>query len=491
MKLSEYPHTMTPFQHQLDHLNQNAHKKNWGLLWEQGTAKTKPIIDTICLLYANDRADGLLVVAPPGVERNWNTDEIPEHMPQQFRDECRVEVFNTKKKGTKDHKWRMESILEHRGLAILLISYNGYMTDAGKKVVKDFLRKRRAMFVLDEAHNIKSPGAKRTLALCRMAPLATHRRILTGTPVAQGPFDIYSQIRFLDQDFWKRKGIGGAVEFRQYFGEWLTRDEVKRRLGYDPGYDKLIRYRNIEQLNEWLSEISDRYTKDQVLDLPDKLYQKRYIEMSPLQRRLYEQMEEELRVEIRKGEIVEGQLPIVKLLRLQQILCNYLPTEDDEEPTVRLEGTNPRIQAMEAIRDQTSHPCIVWARFRDDINQLMDLLGDEAVRYDGAVDDDEAELNKKKFQSGDAKWFVGTAAKGGPGLTLTQAKTVVYYSNSFKLIDRLQSEDRAHRAGMDANPVNYIDLCVPGTIDEKIIHNLRDKVDIASAITGDELKEWI
>lgn len=491
MKLTEYPHVIPPFQHQMDHLSQNAHKKAWGLLWEQGTAKTKPIIDTMCLLYANNRADALLVVAPPGVDRNWKTDEIPKHMPKQFLDQTRIEVFLTKKKGTKAHKEAMATLPYHKGLAVLLMSYNAYMTDAGKKVVKNFLVKRRVMFVLDESHNIKTPKAKRTQALCRAAPLGLYRRILTGTPIAQGPFDLYSQIRFLDGDFWKRKGIGGAVEFRQYFGEWLNRDEVKRRLGYDPGFDQLIRYKNLDILAEWLKEISDRYLKDDVLDLPPKLYSKRYLEMSNPQRMMYEQMEEELQVMLRTGDIVEGQLPIVLLLRLQQILCGYLPTERDEEPTVRIEGPNPRIQAMEQIRDETSHPVIVWARFREDVNQLMDLLGDEAVRYDGAVDDDEAERNKQAFQAGDAKWFVGTAAKGGPGLTLTQAKTVVYYSNSFKLIDRLQSEDRAHRAGMDEHPVNIIDLAVPDTIDEKIIFNLRDKVDIASQVTGDNLKEWI
>lgn len=491
MKLAEYPHTIDPFDHQLSHLKSNAHKRSWGLLWEQGTAKTKPIIDTACLLYANDRIDAVVVVAPPGVERNWNSDEIPKHMPKRFLVETRVEIFQTKRKGTKDHKWRMESIVQHKGLAILLISYNAYMTKEGKAVVTNMLRKRRTLYVLDEAHNIKTPKAKRTQALCRSAPLAAYRRILTGTPIAQGPFDLYSQIRFLDNDFWKRKGINGTVEFRQYFGEWFTRAECQQARGFDPGYDKLIRYKNLDILAEWITEITDRVTKDEVLDLPPKLYSKRYVEMSPPQRALYEEMKEELSVTLGSGDVVDAELPIVLLLRLQQILCGYLPTERDEEPTVRIEDKNNRIQAMEQIRDETASQGIVWARFLEDINQLMELLGDDAVRYDGAVDDDQAEKNKQAFQNGDAKWFVGTAAKGGPGLTLHMAKTVVYYSNSFKLVDRLQSEDRAHRAGMDDNAVQYIDLAVPDTVDEHIIRNLRDKVDIAASVTGDSLKDWI
>ena len=121
----------------------------------------------------------------------------------------------------------------------------------------------------------------------------------------------------------------------------------------------------------------------------------------------------------------------------------------------------------------------------------MDLLGKDAVRYDGSVDDDTAERNKLAFNNGDAKWFVGTAQKGGPGLTLTVAKTMVYYSNSFRLIDRLQSEDRCHRAGMDEHPVNYIDIVANDTVDEHIVDNLRNKRDIAVEIQGDPWKEWI
>ena len=486
----EYQFTRTPFAHQLKHFNEHRESPAWGLLWEQGTAKTKPVIDTASWLYMNDKINGLLVVAPPGVERNWNSDEIPEHMPPNVALETRVEVFMSKKKGTKDHQWRMESLRKHKGLAVLLISYDAFMTEVGKNTCWKFLRDRTCLYVLDEAHNIKSPGAKRTLSINKSSIYAPYRRILTGTPMAKGPFDLYSQIKFLDENFWKRKGINGAVEFRQYFGEWLTRAEHQALHNWDPGYDKLIRYRNLDKLNEWLAEISDRVLKEDVLDLPPKLYQKRYVEMSDEQRRAYDQLRDEFYFEFQDGEVVDAELAMVRMLRFQQVLCGYLPI-DKEEPARLLDGKNPRLAAMEDIRDLTQSPTIVWARFRKDIDQLMDLLGPKACRYDGTIDDDTAEKHKKGFQDGTYDWFVGTAAKGGPGLTLHRAKQVVYYSNSFKLIDRLQSEDRAHRAGMDDNPVNYIDLVVPGTIDEHIVKNLRDKVEIAASVTGDQLKEWI
>lgn len=486
MTPQEYEHVVVPFDHQKQHFEQHCETKVWGLLWEMGTAKTKPIIDTAAYLYLRNKIDGMLVVAPAGVERNWNTDEIPAHLPLM---DTMVAVFLTSKKNTKTHKAQLEALIKHEALSILLISYNAFITKEGKDIVRKFLQRRRTLYVLDESHNIKTPKAKRTKSIVMSSKYADYRRILTGTPISASPFDLYSQIRFLDNDFWKRRGIQGAVEFRQYFGEWFTRGQCQELHGYDPGYDKLIRYKNLDQLEKWISEISDRVLKEDVLDLPPKLYSKRYVAMTKEQKAIYEELRDEYIYQFDNGDVVDGELPIVRLLRLQQVLCNYVPTE--EEPVRLLSSKNPRLEAMEQIRDETHSPAIVWARFRQDINQLMDLFGSQAVRYDGQVDEDTAERNRLAFQKGDAKWFVGTAQKGGPGITLHNAKTVVYYSNSFRLVDRLQSEDRAHRAGMDDNAVNYIDIVCPDSVDEKIVSNLRNKRDIASSLLGDELREWI
>ncbi len=489
MNIDEFPHVIKPFNHQKEHLLKYAGEKAWGLLWEQGTAKTKPIIDTAAYLYDEGKINGLVVVAPPGVERNWNTDEIPKHMPPEFAFDVRVHVFLTAKKNTKEHKRSLNALMNHDGLAILLISYNAFMTKEGKAYVWKFLKEKECLYVLDESHNIKTPKAKRTQSIVASGKYGKYRRILTGTPVAIGPFDLYSQIRFLDEFFWKNKGIHGTVEFRQYFGRWFTRAEAQRLHGYDPGYDQLIEYQNLDILREWLSEITDRKLKDDVLDLPPKLYSKRYFDMSREQIAAYKTLDEELMLEIGDN-IITAELPIVKLLRFQQITCNYVPVGEDE-PVHMFATKNPRMKVMEDLRDSIYQPTIIWARFTEDVNQLMDLLGKDAVRYDGSVSDEDAERNKAAFQAGDAKWFVGTAQKGGPGLTLHQAKNMIYYSNSFRLIDRLQSEDRAHRAGMDEHPVNYIDIVANNTVDDQIVDNLRGKREIAVEIQGDEWKDWI
>lgn len=94
------------------------------------------------------------------------------------------------------------------------------------------------------------------------------------------------------------------------------------------------------------------------------------------------------------------------------------------------------------------------------------------------------------FKRGDVQVFVANPKKGGEGITLTGAKTVIYYNNDFHLARRLQSEDRAHRIGQ-TSPVHIIDLAAVDSIDEKIIDILRSKQEMAAYIQGDEARSWL
>jgi len=190
---------------------------------------------------------------------------------------------------------------------------------------------------------------------------------------------------------------------------------------------------------------------------------------------------------------IPAPLVITQLLRLQQVTCGYVP-DDMDEGVLHPIGDGTRLKALkEVLEDIETGKVIIWARFRRDIDQIMEQLPeDEAVRYDGATSDELRLAARKAFQDPDSKvrYFVGNPAAAATGLTLTQARTVVYYSNSFDLEHRLQSEDRAHRIGQE-HPVLYVDLAAKGTVDTKIIAALRSKKNIASEVTGDTLKSWI
>jgi SNF2 family DNA or RNA helicase len=489
MHIEDYTQNFPSFIHQDKHFKEHWDSPSWALFWEPGTGKTKAIIDTACFLYLNKKINGMLVVAPPGVERNWCTDEIPKHMPRSVLKDTILGMFLTSKKDTKNHSLLMKRLRSHDGFSILTISYQAFMTKKGKSDVWNFLKDRDVLYVLDESHYIKTPGRKRTQSIQASGKYAPYKRILTGTPFSTGSFDGYSQIKFLDPDFWKKKGIYTAEQFRLFFGDFktLTRSDDRSKT-----FKKLLNYKNVEKLHDWLSEITTRVLKDDVLDLPSKLYSNRYFDISSEQLEVYNNLKKEYLHEFEDGSVLEAELPIVRLLRFQQITCNYVPQDDESQAYRYISDKNPRLQVMENIRDETHNPAIIWARFIHDIDQIMDLLGTDAVRYDGTITDEQAAINKKAFQDGHVKWFVGTAQKGGSGLTLHQAKTVVYYSNSFRLIDRLQSEDRAHRAGMTSAPVHYIDIIAGNVpIDKNILLNLRSKRDVAGEILGDEWKQWI
>lgn len=476
-----YEFKSKPFSHQFELFHRTKDLKTFGLFWEQGTAKTKPTLDTAAYLFETGKITGLLVLAPNGVHRNWVTDEVPAHLPDRVCVSSHV-YYSSRSKSKAGLKGAQNTLLAP-GLAFLAMTYDGFLTKDGRKLAERFLSERKCLFVLDEAHRIKSPNAKRTKAILAASKLAAYRRVLTGTPIANGPFDAYSIMKFLNLEFWKPFYLDSFFIFKHHFG--IFKKGVAQ--GGQREFEYVVGYRNLEQLERILSSCSSRVTKDQVLDLPPKLYSKRYFEMNGEQKRLYEELETEFMTFL-EGDLVTAPLAITRMLRLQQITSGYLP--NDVGDIIREIGEdNPRMKLLGEIVEDCPHKAIIWAKFTRDIDKICALLGDRAVRYDGQVGNDERAANKEAFQNGDKQFFVCNLAIN-EGLTLHAARTVIYYNNSFKLTDRLQSEDRAHRLGQE-HPVNYIDIVAEDTIDEHIVNRLVKKLDIASKILGDEIKQWL
>lgn len=490
----DYEFKSKPFRHQLEEFEHSREMSERALFWEQGTGKTKPMIDTAAWLFETGQIDAVVIVAPSGVHRNWLTDEIPAHLPDRVASQSRSLMWDTKRCRNVGNKHEQEQLLRHKGLAWLFMNYDAVLTEAGKKYLWRVLRNRRCLYILDEGHYIKTPGAKRTKSLVASGKYAPFRRLLTGTPIATGPFDIYSQVKFLVEGFWRRLRMDSFRVFKFRYGEWYTRAQAEADLGYDPGFDRLIEYKNIPELKAHVDTLGSRLTKDEVLDLPPKLYTRRFFTLSPEQAAVYTRLRDEYYAELANGN-VEAALAIVRLLRLQQVVSGYVGTDNEEEPFELIGQRNPLLDEVEDTLGGLYHPAIIWCRFTRTIDMLMDRLGKAAVRYDGTLDEDECERSKLAFQAGDAQWFIGNAQKGATGLTLVQARSVHYPENSFRYIDRVQSEDRAHRIGQE-HPVTYYDYegRLPDgttTVSRHIINNLRGKRDIASQITGDELREWL
>lgn len=581
-----YPFRQAPFPYQLSEFERSREEKARAILWEQGLGKSKVTIDTACWLFGRGLIDAVVVVAPNGVHRNWVEEELVSHVPDVVMPHVRALAYSSEASSTKWQAKAIRELINHPGFAWLTISYEAFTTVAGKRALIEMFDRRRVFYVLDEAHYIKNPDAERTKSILRSAVYAEYWRILTGTPIAIGPFDLYSEILFLQPDFWKQHGFDTFVEFKKHFGEFKKvwnptawNPETKTRTG--AMVDVLVAYRRSDELHRLIQPIVSRLTKEDAgLNLPRKVYRKIRFEMTDEQAEVYRQMRDEFIVwidemlgtteaeaheagglrhvglfcescggagevndggyiyqcpecsadgggigEDHSGRAVVASMAIVRLLRLQQITCGYLPTGDEEEPQVTIPGENRRLQALcDAIEDRVKrHKVIVWARFQLDITLILDELkrrGIRAVRYDGLVSERERAESKALFkgerpvfengqvvgreaipEEEQASVFVGNPAAGATGLTLNIAKSSFYYSNSFKLIDRLQSEDRCHRIGQDGillpgeeelgPAVEYVDFVAERTVDEKIVESFRKKLSIAGQILGDRVKDWI
>lgn len=490
MTPSEYKFHTDPLGHQRADFLAHADDQAFAHFHEQGTGKTKIFIDNAAYLYQNGEIDGVVVVCPGSVCSTWSQDEIPTHLPRDVWRDSSVHVYQTERAATKWHARAVDENRVHDGLAWLIMGYESMISQPAKNALWKFLRRRRVLYVLDESSNIQTPSAKRTISIVASAKYAKYRRLLEGTPDANGPFDLYSQIRFLDEDFWAHRGLATSAAFRAEFALF----DAGWNATQGKSFQILKEYRNLDKLAEWLKQISSRVLKSEVLDLPPKIYSNRYFSMSKEQERLYTQLRDEYRTEL-AGREIETPLAVTRLLRLQQICCGYLPT-DAEEPVHRL-AENPRLDLLREVSDERSTPMIIWARFNPDIDQICEMLGPRAVRYDGQVSPEARERAKQDFKAGRVDRFVAKASVGGTGLTMNEAKTHVYYSSSFSLRQRLQSEDRSHRVGQ-TDRVEIIDLMAQGgrgigarTVDWRIAQALKRKYDVASQITGNDLREWL
>ncbi len=477
---------VAPYAHQQEVFERTRDLEAYALFWMMGTGKSRTTLDTAAWQYLEGRIDTLLVIAPKGVHRNWITDEVPAHLSPDV-----VYSHALWYEGSKAHSKVYQNTLSQAvgfdGLLIVAVNYDAVITKQGKAFC-DQLMKRRTLLVLDESPRIKNPTAKRTKAVLKLGEKAISRRILTGTPITNGPFDAYSQIDFLDGMFWSRRHLGSYFAFKNHFGIFET-----QHLSNGRRFQARVGFKNVDSLYDMLLPISDRKTKDEVLDLPPKVYSKIYVEMTKQQRKIYDEIRDNAIAFLESGEMVTAAIVIVEMLRLQQIVNGFVMTELDQT-IVDIEGGNPRIDALiEALDDTAPQQSIVWARFQHDIDLIAKRLDKEKityVRYDGRTSDKDRATAIADFRAGTARVFLANPAAAGEGLTLIEATVVIYYSNTFKLAERLQSEDRPHRIGQ-TKTVLYIDLVCPDTMDERIVKALRDKLNVASIITGDTFKEWI
>jgi SNF2 family DNA or RNA helicase len=251
------------------------------------------------------------------------------------------------------------------------------------------------------------------------------------------------------------------------------------------------KFKNLGELSDTLKNFSYRVLKEDCLDLPDKIYMKRNIKLTPDQFKIYKQMKDQA-IAMLNGKVTSTATVLTQLMRLHQITCGHFTADDGSTQPI----SNNRMDELMGVLEETEGKAIIWAHYQYDITNIIQNVvkkyGEGSiVDYFGLTPQEERQPNIKKFQDDPrCRFMVGTPSTGGYGITLTAANTVIYYSNGYDLEKRLQSEDRAHRIGQQ-KPVTYVDLICDDTVDEKIVKALRKKINIASEVLGEEMKSWI
>jgi SNF2 family DNA or RNA helicase len=478
--LSTYPFKNKPFVHQQAYLQRFWEYQVAALFADMGTGKSFMLINNVAMLYDKGKLNGFLIVAPKGVYRNWYDTEIPKHLPDHVV--YRMAIWSPSPRKA-EQKALDDLFTVTEDLKILVMNIEAFSTAKGTAYAKRFLLVHNAMMAIDESTTIKTPNSARSKNTEKVGYGARYRRILTGSPVTKSPMDLYQQCAFLSDNC---LNVSSYYVFQARYA--VT---VERQLNTH-SFKQVVGYRRLDELKEKLDRFAYRVKKEECLDLPDKLYVKREVDLTPEQLKYYNQMKAFAMAQI-EGGLVSTVNALTQLMRLHQIVCGHVKLDDGSV----IELPNKRLDELLAIVEETDGKLIIWANYRHDIEAIKMALSKEygmntVGMYYGDTDMDERKRVLEEFQNPDSemRFFVGNPSTGGYGLTLTAASTMVYYSNSFDLEKRLQSEDRAHRIGQTKN-VTYIDLIAVGTVDEKIVKALRAKIDIATQVLGEEFKTWL
>lgn len=505
-------------------------RRNGKVFVTGNTGKSKCIIDEWGAAVEADELDDLLIIAPAGSYRGWDLPgggELVKHLPVTFKHTTATWISS--KRAARSDCEEMVNDGASSFPRVFLVNIEALSSvSAVFDLCERFLSQRRCMMVVDESTTLRNPGSMRTKRILLLGPKAKRRRIMTGLVSPKSPLDLWAQFAFLD---WRILGHQSYITFRSRYAivkkvcmlptrelasrltrvagaSWmvpgvgridasdLNRDgllaELERRRIFVPTIPKIEGYRHEDELRAKIAPYSFRVTLNDVRAASPPVYVIREVELSAEQKRIYVEVRDFATAEVEAGKHVTALAVIAQILRLHQIVCGF--TVDDTTGEI-LDLPQRRIDALLGVLAEYDGKAIIWVSYDRDIGKVVAALEDEygpgcVARFWGGNrptrEDEEARFKADP----QCRFLVATAAAGGRGRTWSMADLAVFYSNDFDLEHRMQAEERTE--GVDKfTGATRVDLVARGTVDEKIIQALRNKIDLASAVTGDAWRQWL
>ncbi|VVB94237.1 Uncharacterised protein [uncultured archaeon] len=445
-----------PYPHQLEAVEFIRGKEYIPLFDEQGLGKTKIVIDSVLKDIEDGYIDGTLIICKKYLIPTWE-EEILKHS------HLKPIIL----KGTSKE-------LGQKFLAFsyfYIINYDAIFSE--KERLKMFLKLRNMAIVLDESQRIKNPEGIATKAINEIKNFSKKRIIITGTPIANKPVDIWSQFYFLD---------GGKLLGDNF-------EDFKKKYDIDLREEIPLSERTkiLESLRDIINNVSIRRLKADVLELPEKKFEDAYVQLKGKQLEIYTKLKDELILEIESLEgnkiIDESSNILKKLLRLTQIASNpKLVIPEFEETPIKFLELDKLLEKLLNSNEKV----IVWSSFNGNIRTLKNRYakyGASMLFGEIPIDDRKKIVNNFQKQA-ENKIIIANPAAAKEGLTLTAANNAIYIDRNFNLVDYLQSQDRIHRISQ-TKTCKIIKIQAKDTIDEYIDEILYKKQKIAQFLQGD------
>lgn len=453
VKATLYKHQERAYTFAIDTLNKG---KALAILAEMGTGKTLITIATVGTLYEQGKIDKLLVVCPKSIVGVWE---------EEFRKFADYKYALTVLDGTLDKKKAAFGYMNGSGLQIIVVNYESCW-----RLEKEIAKWQSDIIVCDESSKIKNPQTSQSKALHRLGKQTKYNVILTGTPITNNPLDFFSQYKFLDES------IYGSSYFL-----------FRARYAILGGYQRhqIVGYQNLAELVTKAHKIAFRIKIADAMDLPPFIDEIRNIRLEEKAQDIYSNIAKKCYAELACGEVTARNV-LTQLLRLSQCTGGYVRNDIDG---IIQEVSSAKLNALEDVLDsciEEGKKVVVFARFVPEIDAIENLLKKNGISYSlikGDVKDRKEQVSQFQTDS-NIKVFVGQLQTTGMGLTLTAASVAVYYSLDFSFSNYEQSRARIHRIGQDKKCI-YVHLICKGTIDEKIMHALKHKGNIAKLMVDD------
>lgn len=456
----EFQFKTKPYDHQIDGLNFGLTHDKWLLGDEQGLGKTKQVIDIAVAKKLEGAKRCLIICGVNGLKWNWQN-EIRTHsnesgwiLGQRRRRTGKIYIGSTKDK-LEDLK-NINTIQD-----FFLITNVESLRDADiAATISEYCKKGIInMVAIDEIHKCKNPSSQQGKGILKIK--ADIHIAMSGTPLMNTPLDLFIILRWLGYE---------KHAFYQFKNHYCI-------MGGYGGYD-VVGYKNMPELQERVDSIMLRRLKDEVLDLPEKVYIDEFVEMTAKQEQVYKEVSADIKANIDKIKMANN--PLAELIRMRQA-TGY---------TGILSSTileSAKIDRLEEIVEESvanNRKVVIFSNWTQMTSPIYNKLckNYKGVIITGETDDVERQVNVNHFQNNpECKFILGTIGAMGTGLTLTAGTVVVFMDEPWTMANKQQAIDRCHRIGTKSNITIYTIMC-KNTIDERIHEIVEKKGMIADAI---------